>query len=252
MRLLIIEDEPQAARRLETLVHALMPGAEVLPPIDSVKGAVAWLKSNPSPDLIFMDIQLADGLSFAIFDQVPVAAPVIFTTAYEAYALKAFKVNSIDYLLKPFDEKELQRALDKFKNLSRATTGPDWLRQVESAMQMLAHRYKQRFVIRIGDRLKTVNTEDLYFFFSQDKATFGQTAEGRTYVLDFTLDQLEEMLNPAEYFRINRKYIVGLSSIEEVFTHTNSRLRVKLKNSTADDAIVARERVEMFKGWLDK
>lgn len=252
MRLLIVEDEPQASRRLESLLHLQMPGAEVLPSIDSVKGAVAWLKSNPPPDLIFLDIQLADGPSFQLFDQVEVVSPVIFSTAYEEYALKAFKVNSIDYLLKPYDEAELQRALDKFRNMRQPVIHPEWLKQMESAMEMISRRYKQRFVIRIGERLKTVDTKDLLFFFSQDKATFGQTAEGRTYVLDFTLDQLEEMLDPAQYFRVNRKYIIGFSSIEEVVNHTNSRLRLKLRTSPADDVIVARERVEMFKEWLDK
>ena len=251
MKVLIIEDEPQAARRLESLLRSLLPEAEIIPAVDSVKRAVEWLKSNPHPDLILMDIQLADGISFRIFDEVKVDSSVIFTTAYEEYALKAFKVNSIDYILKPYDEEELRRALDKFNRLSRPAYGPEWARQVEAAMQMLTRRYKERFVIRIGDRLRTVETEDFLFFFSQDKATFGQTSEGRKYVLDFTLDQLEGTLNPARFFRINRKYIIGLKAMEEVSSYSNSRLLIKLKGSEAEDVIVARERVEMFKAWLD-
>ncbi|MBS1978814.1 MAG: response regulator transcription factor [Bacteroidetes bacterium] len=251
MNVLIVEDEPQAARRLEKLIHLIMPEAEVLASLDSVASTVDWLNSHAQPDLIFMDIQLADGISFTVFEKVKVASAVIFTTAYEEYALKAFKVNSIDYILKPYDEEELRLALEKFRRLTRPTQNPDWVRQIEATMQILTRRYKERFVIRIGDRLKTLTIEDILFFFSQDKATFAQTAEGRTYIVDFTLDQLEEMIDPARFFRINRKYIVGLNSIEDAVSHPNSRLRLKLKSSNDDDTIVARERVDLFKSWLD-
>jgi DNA-binding LytR/AlgR family response regulator len=253
MNVLIIEDEPQAAQRLTKLVSAMLPGAHLFPYIDSVKKSVAWLSSNPSPDLIFMDIQLADGISFEIFEKVEIKSPVIFTTAYDAYALKAFKVNSIDYILKPVDEKELRAAVDKFERLhSRATDHTKMMESIGQAMQMLTKRYKERFVIKIGEHLKSIAVEEILFFFSQEKATFAQTQDGRKFVLDFTIDQLEGLLNPDLFFRINRKYIVSVKSIQDMTSHVNSRVKLKLKTSDDDDVIVARERVDLFKNWLDR
>ncbi len=252
MNVLIIEDEPQAAQRIEKLIGNILPDAKILSPIDSVKRAVKWLKENSSPDLILMDIQLADGISFQIFEQVEVKSPVIFTTAYDEYALKAFKVNSIDYILKPVDEGELRQAIEKFKRLTNSSSNPKLMESIEMAMQMLTKRYKERFVIKLGEHLKSVATEEILFFFSQDKATFAQTADGRKYVLDFSMDHLEEILNPEQFFRINRKYIINIISIQDMISHVNSRLKLKLKTSDDDDVIVARERVDLFKNWLDK
>jgi len=253
MKVLIVEDEPQAAERLTTLLQELKPEAQVLAKLDTVKRAVAWLKGNPTADLAFFDIQLADGLSFEIFEQVEVKCPIIFTTAYNEYALKAFKVNSIDYILKPVDKDELKAAFLKYDHLVRTPADP--VRMMESityAMQMLTKKYKERFVIKVGEHLKSVEVQEILFFFSLEKTTFAQTRDGRKHILDFTLDQLEELLNPERFFRINRKYIVAVDAMQDMISHVNSRLKLVLKTSDDYDVIVARERVQEFKDWLDR
>lgn len=253
MNVLIIEDEPQAAERLASLVTTLKPDAKVLARIDSVKRSVEWIKSNPPVDLIFMDIQLADGLSFEIFEKVEVRSPIIFTTAYNEYALKAFKVNSIDYILKPVDKDELAAAFAKYENLVRSPVDSGkMMESISYAMQMLTKKYKERFVLKVGEHLKSVEVTDILFFFSLEKTTFAQTKDGRKHILDFTLDQLEELLNPSRFFRINRKHIIAVDSIHDMISHVNSRLKLVLKTSDDDDIIVARERVQEFKDWLDR
>lgn len=253
MKVLIIEDEPQAAKRMESLINTLEPQAEILDKIDSVKKAVQWIQTNPTPDLIFMDIQLADGISFQIFDQCEVKSPVIFTTAYDAYALKAFKVNSIDYILKPIDKEEMAAALKKFHSVNRTSQeSKHVLDNIGQAIQMLTKKYKTRFIIKVGEHLKSVEVSEILFFFSMEKATFCQTKEGRKNILDFTLDQLEEILDPTRFFRINRKHIVAADSIQDMISYTNSRLKLVLKTSDDNDVIVARERVQEFKDWLDR
>src|SRR5258708_21900901 len=252
MNILIIEDEPQAAQRLEKLVRSILPSAAILPSIDTVKKSVQWLKSNEKPALIFMDIQLADGISFQIFDQVEIKSPVIFTTAYDEYALRAFKVNSIDYIIKPVDEQELQSAIQKYQRLtSGSLSNEKMMESIGLAMQMLTKRYKERFVIKVGEHLKSLETDDILFFFSLEKATFAQTKDGKKNILDFTMDQLEELLDPSKFFRINRKYIVHVKSIQDMISYTNARLKLVLKTSDDTDVIVARERVQQFKDWLD-
>lgn len=252
MNILIVEDEPQAAERISTLTTKLMQDATIVARLDSVKQSVAWLKSNTPPDLILMDIQLADGLSFEIFDHVSVTSPVIFTTAYNEYALKAFKVNSIDYILKPVDEQELQQAFKKWEGLRAAPSSQKMMESISYAMQMLTKKYKERFVIKVGEHLKSVEVLDILFFFSQEKATFAQTNDQRKHILDFTMDQLEGLLDPRRFFRINRKYLVGVDAIQDMINYTNSRLRLVLKNCDDNDVIVARERVQEFKDWLDR
>lgn len=253
MKVLIIEDEPQAAKRMESLINTLEPQAEILDKIDSVKKAVQWIQSHSAPDLIFMDIQLADGISFQIFEQCEVKSPVIFTTAYDAYALKAFKVNSIDYILKPIDKDEMQAALKKFHSVNRThQESKHALENIGQAIQMLTKKYKTRFVIKVGEHLKSVEVSEILFFFSLEKATFCQTKDGRKNILDFTLDQLEEILDPTRFFRINRKHIIAADSIQDMISYTNSRLKLVLKTSDDNDVIVARERVQEFKDWLDR
>ena len=249
---MIVEDEPHAAQRLQMLASELIPNANILARIDTVKKAVEWLKSN-SPQLIFMDIQLADGLSFHIFEQVKVESPVIFTTAYDEYALRAFKVNSIDYILKPVDKEELNAALQKLKNLSGDTVRQEAiLGNIAQALELLHKRYKTRFVVKVGEHLRTIDVDTILYFFSQDRTTFCVTDDNRNHVLDYTLEQLEDMLDPDAFFRINRKYLVRSSAIKDIISYTNSRLKLVLKGSTDKDIIVARERVQQFKEWLDK
>jgi DNA-binding LytR/AlgR family response regulator len=252
MKVVIIEDEPHAAERLVSLIKSLQPDWQITGMFDSIKKSVAWLGVN-SCDLIFMDIQLADGLSFEIFEKTTVESPVIFTTAYNDYALKAFKVNSIDYLLKPIDKEELKAAVKKYETLTQRTVASDTMMQsISNVMQMLTKKYKERFVVKVGEHLRTIEVGDILFLYSMEKATFAQTADGRRHVLDFTLDQLEELLPPERFFRINRKYIVAVNAIQDMINHTNSRLKLILKNCEDQDVIVARERVQEFRDWLDR
>lgn len=251
MNILIIEDEPNAAERLISLIRQQRQ-INILGQFDTVTRSVDWLKKNQAPDLIFMDIQLADGLSFQIFEQVTVNAPVIFTTAYNEYALKAFKVNSIEYLLKPIDADELRAAFAKYETLTGKPTPDKMMESISYAMQMLTKKYKERFMVKVGEHLKTIAVNEILFFFSLEKTTFAQTTDGRKHILDFTLDQLDGLLDPAQYFRINRKYIVQADSIKDMISHTNSRIKLVLKTSDDEDVIVARERVQEFKEWLDK
>jgi DNA-binding LytR/AlgR family response regulator len=251
MNILIIEDEPLAAERLISLIKQ-QKQVNVLAQLDTVTRSVDWIKKNPTPDLIFMDIQLADGLSFQIFEQTAIIAPVIFTTAYNEYALKAFKVNSIEYLLKPIDGDELRAAFAKYETLTGKPSSDKMMESISYAMQMLTKRYKERFVVKVGEHLKSIEVGDILFFFSLEKTTFAQTVDGRKHILDFTLDQLDGLLDPARYFRINRKYIVRVDSIKDMISHTNSRIKLVIKTSDDDDLIVARERVQEFKDWLDK
>jgi len=253
MKVLLVEDEPLAVERLENLIRQQKPDVQVVGRLDSIKRTIQWFRGEGVADIVFMDIQLADGVSFEIFDQVEVNIPVIFTTAFNEYALKAFKVNSIDYLLKPVTPEELKAAFSKYEKLTGgAVTREKMAESIGYAIQMLGKKYKERFVIKVGEHLRSVETKDILFFYSQEKTTFAQATDGRTHILDFTLDQLEGLTDPARYFRINRKYLVGMDSLQDMISFTNSRLKLVLKKSDDKDVIVARERVQEFKNWLDR
>jgi DNA-binding LytR/AlgR family response regulator len=249
---LIIEDEPHAVERLAELIVSIAPSMQIVGRLESVKQSVSWFKKNVQPALVFMDIQLGDGLSFEIFEQTKITCPVIFTTAYNEYAIKAFKVNSIDYILKPIDKSELQRAIEKFNRLSAPVNPSNMMESISKAMEMLTKKFKTRFVIKVGEHLRSVETADILFFYSEEKATFAQTNDGRKHIIDFTMDQLEDKIDSARFFRISRKYLVATDSIKDMINHTNSRLRLVLKTSEDKDIIVARERVQEFKDWLDR
>ena len=254
MKVLVVEDEKMAANRLIKLLEKQLPGVMVLAQLDSVKKTVKWLGANDAPDLLFLDIQLADGLSFEIFEKTEVKAPIIFTTAYDEYAIQAFKVNSIDYLLKPIDPKALENALVKYQKRYHApevSSSVD-INMLQQAMQMMTKQYKERFVVKIGDHIRTIPTENAAYFFSQEKATFLQTFDKSRFIIDYTLEQVEHLVDPAQFFRINRKYLVALASIEDIVSYTNSRLRLILKHSDDMDAIVSRDKVNDFKKWLDR
>ncbi|PRY89547.1 LytR/AlgR family response regulator transcription factor [Mongoliibacter ruber] len=249
MKVLIIEDERHAVRRLEGLIALELPQATITSGLDSIESAVEWLGSEIAPDLIFCDIQLADGLSFEIFEKVKVRSPIIFTTAYDQYAIRAFKLNSIDYLLKPIDPKELILALEKFKEM-RVGQALD-LAQLKSLLQAELKEYKSRFMVKIGEKIQSVPTEEGAFFFSEERVTFLQHDSGRKFVLDYTLDQLEGLLDPRKFFRLNRKYIASFAAISEIHTYSNSRLKIKLKDCPDNDILVSREKVGALKEWLD-
>jgi len=250
MNIIIIEDEKPAARLLQRKVEKL--GLNVSTMLHSVEESIHWFQSNAHPDLIFLDIQLSDGLSFEIFETIDIKSAVIFTTAYDEYALRAFKLNSIDYLLKPIDEDDLEIAVDKFK--SRAQTTQHLSLDFEMIKQMLVNpvdkQYKKRFTVKVGQQLKLIAIEEAECFYSQDKGTYIHTIDNRDYLLDSTLEQLENELDPNHFFRISRKFIIPLKTIKEIQMHTNSRLKVILPTYKDDEVIVARERVGDFKEWI--
>ena len=251
MKVLIIEDESIAADRLHDLLVEIDARAEVLDQLDSIKSAVRWFKKHENPDLLFLDIQLADGLSFEIFEKTEVMCPVIFTTAYDQYAIKAFKVNSIDYLLKPIVKEDLVEALNKQSSKWKVEQSLDH-ELLAGLIQGHTKKYKEQFVIKVGDHLKTVKSREVEMFFSQDRYTYAMTVEDKKFILDFTLDQLEDILDPSYFFRINRKYIISVDSIKDIITYSNSRLKIELRKNQAEDMIVSRERVGEFKAWLDR
>ncbi|TKG95461.1 response regulator transcription factor [Puteibacter caeruleilacunae] len=252
MRILIIEDEPLAVEKLVTTIKAINPEVEITAICDTIKSAVAWIKQHPAPDLAFFDIHLGDGMSFEIFDQVDFSTPVIFTTAYNQYAIQAFKVNSIDYLLKPVGEDELRQALDKFEK----QTSSNGLNVDTALIQKLTRslgqtNYKKRFIAKVGAHLKRVEASDIVCAYSFQKGTFLKTTDGKDYLIDYSLEYLVEVLDPELFFRINRKYIIALNEIKDVITYSNSRLKLKLTQSIDEDILVAREKVKEFKRWLE-
>jgi len=252
-KVLIIEDEKPAADWLKQLIRKHDPQISVLAILDSVNGAVDWFQQNQVPDLVFMDIQLADGLSFEIFERVKVQCPVIFTTAYEEYAIKAFKVNSLDYLLKPIAYNELEAAFQKFgERVQSLQTAPIvTIDLLEKVKEMLRKQYKTRFVIKVGEHLKSITVEDILFFYSLEKATFLCTVDFKTYLVDYSLDRISEMVDERRFFRINRKYIISNQSIADIIFYSNSRLKIKLKKKDEVSIIVSRDKVAAFKEWLD-
>ncbi|GLU55883.1 LytR/AlgR family response regulator transcription factor [Dyadobacter frigoris] len=248
MRILIIEDENMAARRLIKLINDMIPKCEIFGNLDTVTSAVEWLNNNPQPDLIFLDIQLADGISFEIFEHVKVTSPIIFCTAFDQYAIKAFKLNSIDYLLKPVDPEELKNALNKFQSGRKA---PEiTLDQIRVLLQPVQKVYKNRFLVKIGERIQTIAIDEIGIFYSEDKVTFLMTKQGKKFIIDYTLDEVENLLDPELFFRLNRKYISSVSAIKGVFTYSNSRLKIQLENSADNDILISREKMAAFKNWL--
>ncbi|MGA0558030.1 LytR/AlgR family response regulator transcription factor [Larkinella sp. VNQ87] len=256
MKILIVEDEPLAVKRMEGLIRDVAPEAEILGKIDTVRAFVRWWQTNPAPDLLLMDIQLADGLSFEIFQQVDVKTPVIFTTAYDEYALRAFKVNSVDYLLKPIEQEELAKAIQKFRQ--QGGSAGDSNGSSQNLAKMLEEfgikpvSYKNRFLIKQGGRFDVVETADILYLYADDKVVFLITNQNRKYIVDETLDELEHKLDPRHFFRVNRKYITHLSAIERIEPYFNGRLRIWLKHRpTEEEVSVSRERAESFKTWLN-
>jgi DNA-binding LytR/AlgR family response regulator len=251
MNVIIIEDEKPSARRLNRMLSALNIEAETM--LHSVEESLEWFKNNEHPDLIFLDIQLSDGLSFEIFEAIDINSAVIFTTAYDEYALQAFKLNSIDYLLKPIDEDDLKIAVEKFK--SRTPKKQEVTLDFNDIKKLLVNpierEYKKRFSVKVGQHLKLINIDDIECIYSENKGTYVFTNEGRNYLLDSTLDQLEDELEPEVFFRISRKFYINVNAIKDMVSYTNSRLQIKLNRFKEQDIIVARERVKDFKNWLE-
>jgi DNA-binding LytR/AlgR family response regulator len=283
LRALLVEDEPLAARRLASLLQKQAVPFEIMGPAESVAQAVALLQAGPAPDVLFLDIHLADGLSFELFEQVKVTCPVVFTTAYDQYAVRAFKVNSVDYLLKPIDGEELRQAVAKLRQRLPATATEDFgtkssvsstkstpenapLAPVLDAATLAAllqqlrqpapvASYKSQFVVRVGEHLKVVPVEQVAYFFSLEKTTLLQSTDGRKYVVDYTMEQLEGLLDPSQFFRLNRAYLARQAAIADIIHYTNSRLQTVLKPAPPESegpVLVSREKVSVFKNWLDR
>ncbi|REE24843.1 LytTR family two component transcriptional regulator [Winogradskyella pacifica] len=251
MNVIIIEDEKPSARRLQRMLKVVDLNAETM--LHSVEESIEWFQNNEHPDLIFLDIQLSDGLSFEIFEAIDIKSAVIFTTAYDEYALKAFKLNSIDYLLKPIDDEDLKTAVEKYKGRlpQKQSVTLDFNDIKNLLVNPIEREYKKRFSVKVGQHLKLINIEDIECIYSENKGTYAFTTEGRNYLLDATLDELEADLEPDVFFRISRKFYVNINAIKDMVSYTNSRLQIKLNRFNEQDIIVARERVKDFKNWLE-
>jgi DNA-binding LytR/AlgR family response regulator len=251
MNAIIIEDEKLSAEHLINLLKKIDPEISVLEIFDTVSRTVTAFKNGLKADLLFVDVQLADGLSFDIFSEISIDTPIIFTTAYDEYAIRAFKLNSVDYLLKPVGMEELGSALNKFKKYSRDEYS-DMLQNVVKAYRSIGKQYKSRFMVRIGESIVSVKTEHIAHFIFEDGIVLLATKTNHLYPVDFTLDQLETMLDPDEYFRINRKVIINIGSIQKTGTYFNSRLKITSAFLQDESSIVSRERVNDFKEWLGR
>ena len=250
MNIIIIEDEKPAARLLQRKVEK--SGLKVNQMLHSVEESIAWFQTNNHPDLIFLDIQLSDGLSFEIFEKIEIKSAVIFTTAYDEYALRAFKLNSIDYLLKPIDEDDLEIAINKFQSQKQKPELQQF--DFEQIKRMLVNpaekTFKTRFTVKIGQHLKVITTDEIECFYSENKGTYIHTIDNRDYLIDSILEVVENELDPKNFFRVSRKFIVPLKAIREIQVHSNSRLKVILPTYKEDEVIVSREKVQEFKTWL--
>jgi len=249
MKVVIIEDERLAAEKLESLLKQVNAEIEVVGKLESVEESANWLASNPKPDLIFMDIQLDDGISFEIFDAVKVEAPVIFTTAFDQYAIRAFKVNSVDYLLKPIDLNALETAIEKYRKIFRPAGMEEKLSKV---FEQLAKPWKTRFFVKVGVHFQSVPVEEICCFFVEERCSFLKTQTRKNYALDYSLDQLQKRVDPELFFRINRNFMVNINCIAEIISYSTNRLKLKLKNFNDEGLIVSRDKVSEFKQWLDR
>lgn len=257
MKILIVEDEELAVKKLHKMLISMDKEIEVMANTDSIASSVEWLENNDKPDLILMDIELLDGQSFEIFNQVEVKSPVIFTTSYDEYALKAFKVNSVDYLLKPIQKEDLAAALDKYKKMfvSTATATPpinmdELVKELQQKLQ--PKEFRKRFLVKNVQKLVSIEIEDIAYFYSDGRLNFFKTNDNKKYVVDYTMDEMEEMLDPEKYFRISRSFYVSINSVEQIHDYFGNRLILTLKPAVDKEALVSREKVTEFKKWMGK
>lgn len=259
MTTILIEDEYPAAERLEKLIKKADASIQILDILESIEDAKAWFAKNPAPDLIFSDIQLSDGLSFQIFEEVTIKSPIIFTTSYDEYAIKAFKVKSIDYLLKPIKQQELQNAIEKFKKLKSEFSEQQHLEnlymlKMESLLDTLRpmeKRYKSRFLVTQGDQLLPIPTEQIAYFFTSNEMLCLVQKDNKQFLLDYTLEELGLCLDPAHFFRINRQFLAHISSIRKIHNYFNGKLKLELMPTPAQEVLVSREKAALFKKWIE-
>lgn len=260
MKIFIVEDEDLAIKKLKKTLSLVDESATVVGEAESISTAVLWLQENPTPDLILMDIELADGQSFEIFNHVEVKSPVIFITSYDEYALKAFKVNSVDYLLKPVQKEDLQAALEKYKSMkemykSETSAAPQINMEVlvkELQQKLQTKEFRKRFLVKHGQKLVSIEIEDIAYFFSDGRLNFFKTYDNKKFVVDYTMDELNDMLDPDKYFRISRSFFIAVNSVGQIHDYFGNRLLLHLKPESDKEAIVSREKVTEFKNWLGK
>lgn len=255
MKLLIVEDEQLLMRQMIKLIRDIEPAAEIVGQTNSIKGTVDWLQSNEEPDLVLMDIELADGQCFEIFNRFPVKVPVIFTTAYDEYALQAFKVNSIDYLLKPVKEAELLAAFNKWKQRHQQQIFPDGISNIDKLISDMMRQYappkfRDRFLVKQGQKMIPVKLEDVAFFNARNTLNFLHTKSRQKFPINYTLDQVEEFIPPNQFFRANRQFILAHNSISAIHPWFNGKLKVDLLYPADDDIIISREKAAAFKEWM--
>jgi len=252
MKILIIENEKPAVSKLQYLLNKIDKNISIVGITETVEESINWLQNKPAPDLILIDIQLDDGISFEIFDTIKVNIPVIFTTAYNEYVLQAFKLNSVDYLLKPIEENALCNAINKFKTVHYNFNG-EILRQLSSSLNK---QYKTRFLIKIGSHYKSIPIAEVCCFYIIERDLFVRTFDEREYAIDYSLDQIQKIINPENYFRINRNCIVCINAIKDLVSFSSSRLQLKLDQKTnpidKNFLVVSREKVNKFKKWIDR
>lgn len=249
MKVLIIEDERPAAQKIIRLLEEIDKSIEVVDVLKSVEQATNWFTNHSAPELIFMDIQLEDGISFELFETCEIKVPVIFTTAYDEYTLKAFKVNSVDYLLKPIASDDLKKAIHKFNTYHRQKM--DYT-QLEDIIRQLQPATKERFLIKVGEHYRSEPTSSIHSFYILERNTFIQTDKGKNYPIDYSLDKIEQMVDPKLFFRVNRNFIVNFYAIRDIIIYSSNRLKLILDNWTEEDILVSRERVAAFKEWMDR
>lgn len=259
MKILIVEDEELAVKKIQKTLAGVEPDAEVVAVTDSILSTVNWLEENPSPDLILMDIELSDGQSFEIFNQAKIKSPVIFTTSYDEFALKAFKVNSIDYLLKPIQKEDLKAALQKLKQIKDMykTNEIKTNASIDSLVKELQQKFqpkefRKRFLVKHAQKLVSIEVDDIAYFFSDGRLNFFKTYDNKKFVVDYTMDELEDMLNQEKYFRISRSFYISVNSVDQIHDYFGNRLLLHLKPAVDKESIVSREKVADFKKWMGK
>ena len=250
MKVLIIEDEILAAEKLAGLLLSLDSTIEIIGKLQSVLESINWLHSQPDPELIFMDIQLDDGICFEIFDAVKIKTPVIFTTAYDSYAIRAFQVNSVDYLLKPIEKEPLTKALEKYKLIFEK--GGSSNQSVGDLSVQIVKSYKTRFFVKIGNHFHSIPVDNIDCFYIVERAVFFKTNNGKNYNLDYSLDQVQQLVDPEKFFRINRNYLIQINAIQDIYNYSSSRLGIKINRIDHLDLVVSRDKVSEFKKWLDR
>ena len=248
MKVIILEDESRAVNHLKRLIERVAPHMEITGTFETVRDSIAYLKDNPELELIFSDVQLADGTSFEIFSRIPVSCPIIFTTAYDTYAIEAFNANGIDYLLKPIEEERLKTAIGKARKFASNLALEHLLDQSSGHGK---GRYKSRFMVKVGEKIRTIMVDKILLFYSFERSTYLHTDTHRNYIVDYSLEELEHMLDPGEFFKISRKHIVSIEACAQIYTWSNNRLKIVIEGLDDQNVVVARERVREFKDWLD-